>query len=95
MPDSSPSLLSEKLASDSNSTLVHIAPDIPFHNEDAFYPLRLDKSDNKIKPSYQFRECKSRFIICTKWVLKTVYFEDLTWFYHAGFGLSKLAPLGE
>ena len=63
-------------------------PKIPFSNQMAFYQLRR-RADGKILPSYQWRECVKKFIICTKWEAKTVYFEDLEWFLHNEFGLIK------
>ena len=67
--------------------MVLIAPDIPFSSEDAFYPLV--RTDAGIVPSYQWRECKTRFIVCTKWEVRRVEFTDLEWFLANGFGLSK------
>jgi hypothetical protein len=68
--------------------LVIIGPDIPFSKEDAFYLLRR-REDGKILPSYQWRYCAKRFIVCTKWETKIVFFEDLEWHMANGFGLYK------
>jgi hypothetical protein len=84
----SPDLLSQKLTESDGSQLVHIAPETPFNREEAFYPLR-KREDGKILPSYQWDECKKRFIWCTKWEIKRVYFEDQEWFLANGFGLMK------
>ncbi len=85
---SSPSLSSQKLASNADASLVLIAPEIPYSREDAFYPLRRGK-DGKILPSYQWRECVKKFVVCLKWETRRVEFVDLEWFYANGFGLSK------
>lgn len=88
--DSSPNLSSTSIAKSESSELVHISgePKIPFAREDAFYPLRV-RGDGEILPSYQWKECVKRFIVCTRWEKRTVFFEDLSWFKAAGFGLSK------
>ena len=86
--NNSPNLSSQKIATSENSDLVIIAPEIPFANSDAFYPLRRSE-DGSIHPSYQWRECASRFIICTEWRMKSVEFRDLEWFMANGFGLTK------
>jgi hypothetical protein len=70
-----------------------IAPDIGFQAEKAFFPLRVDPSDNKIKPSYQSKVCVKKFIVCLKWEKRTLFFPDLEWFYQLGFGLYKLPDL--
>lgn len=87
----SPSSSSQKLAENSEQLIVKIgdAPEIPFSREDAFFKLRRDPSDNKIKPSYRWRECVKSFIVCLKWQPKTVYFNDLEWFHAQGMGLMK------
>jgi hypothetical protein len=63
-------------------------PKIPFNSQEAFYQLRR-REDGKILPSYQWRECVKRFVVCIKWQPKTIYFEDLEWFLHNEFGLIK------
>jgi hypothetical protein len=63
-------------------------PDIPFVLDKAFLQLRKD-SEGKIAPSYQWRECKKRFIWCLEWQTKRVFFYDLEYFYANGWGLSK------
>jgi hypothetical protein len=40
-------------------------------------------------PSYQWKECTKKILICVRWETKTVYFEDLGWFMANGFGLMK------
>jgi hypothetical protein len=65
------------------------APEIPFSREDAFYPLRRRPSDGKILPSYRWEECTKRFIVCTKWEERFVFFEDVSWFHAQDFGLIK------
>lgn len=72
----------------SQSDIILEAPQIPFEREKAFYKLRRDEF-GIIRPSYQFDECKKRFIFCLKWETKTIFFSDLEWFYQNGFGLSK------
>lgn len=68
---------------------MHIAPEIPFSREDAFYPLRRNK-DGKVVPTYQWRECTKRFVWCTRWETKTVYLDSyMDWFHANSFGLSK------
>jgi hypothetical protein len=70
------------------------APDIAFHAEKAFFPLRVDPFDNKIKPSFQTRVCAKELIgICLKWELRTVFFDQLEWFYMNEFGLYKLPSI--
>jgi len=64
------------------------SPQIPFSNQKAFYQLR-KRSDGKILPSYQWRVCVKKIILCTKWEMKTVYYEDLSWFMANEFGLMK------
>lgn len=93
MPSNSPSYSSKNIAVNDGTTAVLIAPDIAYNPEDAFYPLRLDPSDNKIKPSYQSKVCVKRFIVCTSWEKRTLFFPDLTWFMANGFGLQKLPDL--
>lgn len=62
-------------------------PEIPFNRDGAFFPLRF--KDGKYVPSYQWRVCKKELIVCLKWETKTVYFENLEWFYLNDFGLAK------
>ncbi len=81
----------ESSANPSFSTSINqeaTKPDIPFKEDIAFYPLR-KTPDGKIFPSYQWRECTKRFIICLKWETKTVFFENLEWFYQNDFGACK------
>ena len=63
-------------------------PEIPFHSDNAFYPLRKNP-EGKILPSYMWQECAKRFIVCLEWKYKVMYFEDLEWFYAGEFGLAK------
>jgi hypothetical protein len=63
-------------------------PDIPFTPEKAFFPLRINPQ-GKIVPSYLWRECVSKFVVCLKWKNKIVYFESLEWFYSSEYGLMK------
>lgn len=90
-PTSSQNSLSENVIQANNPTVK--APDIAFEPEKAFFPLRLDPSDNKFKPSYQNEVCIKKFVICLKWEKRTLFFEDLTWFYQLGFGLYKMRDL--
>lgn len=69
------------------------APDIAYQPEKAFYPLRLDPSDGKIKPSYQNELCIKKFIVCIKYEKRTLFFEELEWFYHSGFGLYRIPDI--
>ena len=62
-------------------------PEIPFNRDGAFFPLR--HKDGKLVPSYQWKVCVKQVIVCLKWETKTVYFENLEWFYLNDFGLSK------
>ncbi len=86
--ESSPRVSSTTLAKTETSELVQIAPEIPFNTDEAFLPLR-QRQDGKILPSYQWRQCVKRFVVCVKWEKKRVYFEDLSWFLSNGFGLTK------
>lgn len=90
-PKTSLNLLSESVIQ-ANSPLVP-APDIGIQPEKVFFPLRIDPSDNQIKPSFQSRVCVKKFVICVKWEKRTLFFSDLTWFYQNNFGLSKLPEL--
>ncbi len=63
-------------------------PRIPFNREGAFYKLRRNP-EGKILPSYQWKECTKKILICVRWETKTLYFEDLGWFMANGFGLMK------
>jgi hypothetical protein len=83
MPQTSLNSLSE-------SAIESNGPDIRTNPESAFFPLRLDKFDNRIKPSFQTRVCVKKFIICTEWQLRTIFFDDLSWFKANGFGLKKI-----
>lgn len=69
------------------------APDISIQPEKAFFPLRVDPSDGKIKPSYQNEVCVKKFILCIKWEKRTLFFNDLDWFYQVGFGLYKMPEI--
>lgn len=62
-------------------------PEIPFNRDGAFFPLRY--KDGKLVPSYQWKVCVKEIVVCLKWETKTVYFEDLEWFYLNDFGLTK------
>lgn len=85
MPKTLPNSLSE-----SAIAINRPAPDIATHPESAFYPLRIDPFDNKIKPSFQSMICVKKFIICIKWEKRTLFFGDLEWFFSNGFGLKKI-----
>lgn len=65
-------------------------PNIATDPESAFYPLRIDPSDNKIKPSFQSQVCVKTFIVCIKFEKRTLFFDDLSWFRATGFGLKKI-----
>ena len=69
------------------------APDIAYQPEKAFYPLRLDPSDGKIKPSYQNDICIKEFVVCWKYEKRLLYFPSLEWFLHNGFGLYKIPDI--
>jgi hypothetical protein len=86
--ESSPKVSSNTLVKTEGSKVIHMAPDIPFNKDQAFFPLRLNE-DGKILPSYQWRVCTKRIIFCLKWEKKTVYFDDLSWFHANEYGLSK------
>lgn len=64
-------------------------PEIPFTLDKAFLPLRYNKENNKIVPSYSWDECMKRFVVCLKWQRKIHYFNDLEWFYVNEWGLTK------
>ena len=85
------SSLSESAIQANNPTAK--APDIAINPEQAFFPLRIDPLNGKYKPSYQSQVCVKKFIVCIKWEKKTLFFEDLTWFYQLGFGLYKIPDL--
>lgn len=63
-------------------------PEIPFAPEKAFFPLRVNPQ-GKITPSYRWRECAKRFIVCLEWKDRILYFDDLSWFYANEYGLMK------
>jgi hypothetical protein len=86
--ESSPKVSSNTLVKTEDSKLIHIAPDIPFNKDQAFFPLRLNE-DGKILPSYQWRVCAKKVIFCLKWEKRIVYFDDLSWFHANEYGLSK------
>ena len=90
MPSDSLNLLSQN-ALEINNPIP--APDIGVQPDKAFFPLRLDPSDNKIKPSFQSQVCVKKFVICLKYEKRTLFFSDLEWFYANGFGLSKLPEI--
>ncbi len=94
MPNNLPPYSSQNIANNNDTKIVLIAPDIAYQPEKAFYPLRRDPSDNKIKPSYQNKVCVKKFLgICAKWERRTLFFEDLEWFYQLGFGLYGLPEI--
>jgi hypothetical protein len=64
------------------------SPKIPINPDEAFFPLRKDKT-GAILPSYQWMECRKRFVICLKWEKRTEYYADLSWFHANDFGLTK------
>ena len=76
----------------SNSPLTP-APDIGIDPKRAFFPLRVDISDGKIKPSFQTRVCVKKFVICLKWEKRTLYFDQLDWFYEQDFVLQRLPEI--
>lgn len=86
---SKPKILPNSL-SESVITANKPGPDIATDPESAFFPLRIDPSDNKIKPSFQSKVCVKTFIICVKWEKRTLFFDDLSWFRANGFGLKKI-----
>lgn len=86
---SKPKILPNSL-SESVIAATKPGPDIATDPESAFFPLRIDPSDNKIKPSFQSKVCVKTFIICVKWEKITLFFEDLSWFRANGFGLKKI-----
>jgi hypothetical protein len=63
-------------------------PEIPFNINEAFFPLRKNES-GEIVPSYQWKECTKKFIVCLRWEKKTVYYNDLNWFFLNDYGLVK------
>lgn len=94
MPSNSPTYSSQNIVKSNDSTLVLIAPDIAYQPEKAFFPLRVDPSDNKIKPSYQNEVCIKKFLgICTKWEKRTLFFNEMEWFLSLGFGLYKMPDI--
>lgn len=74
------------------NTQIGNAPDIPIDARKAFFPLR-QREDGKILPSYQVRTCVKKFIVCTKWQLKTIWFEDISWFLSNEYGLMIMPRL--
>jgi hypothetical protein len=87
IPQNSPPSLSPK--QENKELLIAQPPEIPFDRERAFFPLRINIATGNTVPSYQWRVCVKRFVVCLKWEAKTVYFEDLEWFRLNSFGLSK------
>jgi hypothetical protein len=67
-------------------------PEIPITPEKAFFPLRINPQ-GKIVPSYAWRECTRKLVVCLKWKQKIIYFEDLEWFYAGEYGLMKRPSL--
>lgn len=70
--------------------MVHIAPDIPFMADKAFYPIEKDLNG----VYYSWRECTRRIIVCTKWETKKVHFgfdnkEMMNYFKANDFGFYK------
>ena len=84
---SSANLSSTTLPNGATQTQIQ-QPEIPFNREGAFYKLRRNP-EGKILPSYQWKECTKKILICVKWETRTVYFENLGWFMANGFGLMK------
>ena len=90
LPDKSPQRSSSSQEPESKlSQIIGEGPEIPFNREDAFYPLRENPTTGNIVPSYSWRECTKRIIVCMKWTPKIVYFEDMSWFQANDFGLTK------
>lgn len=56
--------------------------------DEAFFPLRINP-EGKIVPSYQWRECVKKFVVCLKWQTKIIYFDKLDWFHSSEYGLMK------
>jgi hypothetical protein len=67
-------------------------PYIPFAIDEAYLKLRRDEY-GIIRPSYRFKECEKRILVCVKWKIKTVWFNELEWFMINGWGLSKRKSL--
>lgn len=87
---SSPVVSSSTLVKNDNSTLVSIAPDIPFPADKAFFPMEKDLSG----VYYQWKVCEKKFIFCVKWKIKKVSFkfndrETMMFFKANDFGLTK------
>jgi len=80
---------SSNIPEKSHNVVIGEAPKIPFNVEEAFFPLRKNPSTENIVPSYRWRECVKKFIICLKWKTRTEYFEDLSWFAANSYGLTK------
>lgn len=86
----SPKPSSNTLLKSDGVSLVHIAPDIPFPTDDAFFPMEKDLSG----VYYSWRECAKRFVICIKWQQKKVSFKfndpEMMGFFKANdFGFKK------
>lgn len=86
----SPKISSSSLVKSDGVSLVHIAPDIPYYNDEAFFPIEKDLSG----VYYSWRECEKRFVVCLKWKLKKVSFkfndpEMMRFFKSNDFGLKK------
>lgn len=73
----------------SSSGKETVNPNLP---SDSFLPLR-KRDDGKILASFQYKECTKRIVFCVKWQKKTIYFEDLEFFYMNGWGLYKIPDL--
>ena len=91
IPQHSPNLLSPK--QENSLAPVIVPPEIPFDRNNAFFPLRINPETGNTVPSYRWRVCSKKFVVCLKWEPKTVYFEDLEWFRLNDFGLSKRKSL--
>lgn len=54
----------------------------------AFLPFRR-REDGKILPSYQWKECERRIIVCVKWSKKIIWFENYEYFLEGDYGVVK------
>lgn len=89
---SSPKISSNTLLKNNEQSLVHVGPEIPFNNQEAFYPIHPGLNGFW----YPYEDCERRIIICTKWVWKHAFIEvtfknleDAKWLYSNDFGLKK------
>lgn len=71
-----------------NKEISQTVPKIPIEIEEAFLPFRM-REDGLILPSYQWRECVKKFVICVKWKKQTVFFEDFGFFLDGDYGVTK------